>query len=584
MDTITEYICEPHRVTVGFSIKEGGTMANEITEEVEKVEEAKEIKIDLKVDKKKAEEAMKTLKDAFSGVSKTVDKISGGIKKAMGSMTKEVKSYLGDVGDAMTKAFTVTNMEEYAAAAERFGEGVAGSLLSMNENMAALETSIVDSVAPIAGVVVPIINDAVLAVTDLVDGMGQVIAALFGGATGTDAFAQSTEGVAGIVAPLQAIDLSAAATAFSNLQAAIEPLTQDLFAGLEWAYTELFVPLAEWTTEGVLPSFLDLVSGAIRALDETLAAVQPLATWLWDNFLQPIAEWTGGAIVTTLQWLADKLTAISTWISENQALVEGFAIVVGSVAAAIALVNAATGIWEVVSAAATAVTWAFGVAINFLTSPIGLVIVAIAAVIAIIVLLVQNWDTVKEAVLSAWDAVMEALGNAGEWLKKTVLDPIVNGFKGMVNGVIGFINWLIEGAVKGINGVIGLLNKLQFTVPDWVPGLGGKTLGFNLKLLSAPQIPYLAKGAVLPANRPFLAVVGDQRHGTNVEAPLATIQEAVALVLEDHIGAMMAGFEALLKEQQATRRTIEGIEIGDTVIGRAAERYGRKMAVVRGGY
>ena len=124
MDTVTEHICEPHRVIRwGFSIKEGGTMANEITEEVEKVEEAKEIKIDLKVDKKKAEEAMKTLKDAFSGVSKTVDKISGGIKKAMGSMTKEVKSYLGDVGDAMTKAFTVTNMEEYAAAAERFGEG-----------------------------------------------------------------------------------------------------------------------------------------------------------------------------------------------------------------------------------------------------------------------------------------------------------------------------------------------------------------------------------------------------------------------------------------------------------------------------
>ena len=99
-----------------------------------------------------------------------------------------------------------------------------------------------------------------------------------------------------------------------------------------------------------------------------------------------------------------------------------------------------------------------------------------------------------------------------------------------------------------------------------------------------PQIPYLAKGAVLPANKPFLAVVGDQKHGTNIEAPLTTIQEAVGLVMGDHIAAMMAGFEALLKEQQATRRTIEGIEIGDAVIGRAAERYGRKMAVVRGGY
>ena len=245
---------------------------------------------------------------------------------------------------------------------------------------------------------------------------------------------------------------------------------------------------------------------------------------------------------------------------------------------------AATTAWQVICVAATAVTTAFGAAVAFLTSPIGLVIVAVTALIAIVVLLVKNWDTVKATVLNVWDAIMDALGSAWQWLKTTVLDPLVNGFKDVVNGIIGFINGLIEGAVKGINGVIGLLNKLQFTVPDWVPGLGGKTLGFDLKLLSAPQIPYLAKGAVLPANRPFLAVVGDQRHGTNVEAPLATIQEAVALVLEDHIGAMMAGFEALLKEQQATRRTIEGIEIGDTVIGRAAERYGRKMAVVRGGY
>ena len=238
---------------------------------------------------------------------------------------------------------------------------------------------------------------------------------------------------------------------------------------------------------------------------------------------------------------------------------------------------AATTAWQVICVAATAVTTAFGAAVAFLTSPIGLVIVAVTALIAIVVLLVKNWDTVKATVLNVWDAIMDALGSAWQWLKTTVLDPLVNGFKDVVNGIIGFINGLIEGAVKGINGVIGLLNKLQFTVPDWVPGLGGKTLGFDLKLLSAPQIPYLAKGAVLPANRPFLAVVGDQRHGTNVEAPLATIQEAVALVLEDHIGAMMAGFEALLKEQQATRRTIEGIEIGDTVIGRAAERYGRKI-------
>ena len=112
--------------------------------------------------------------------------------------------------------------------------------------------------------------------------------------------------------------------------------------------------------------------------------------------------------------------------------------------------------------------------------------------------------------------------------------------------------------------------------------LSGKRFGFDFALLNAPQIPYLAKGAVLPANKPFLAMVGDQKHGTNVEAPLATIQEAVAIVMEDMIPAMMAGFEAVVNEQRATRQIVEGIDIGDTTIGQAANRYNRKMAIIRG--
>lgn len=241
---------------------------------------------------------------------------------------------------------------------------------------------------------------------------------------------------------------------------------------------------------------------------------------------------------------------------------------------------AATTAWQGICIAATAVTTAFGAAIAFLTSPIGLVIVGITALIAIVVLLVKNWDTVKETVLSALESIKNALGTAWEWFKDTLLDPISEGFKGMVNGIIGFLNSMISGIVSGINGVIGMLNKLNFKVPDWVPGLGGKSFGFNIKTLTAPQIPYLARGAVLPANRPFLAMVGDQRHGTNVEAPLATIQEAVAVVMNEQLAAMMSGFRAIVEEQRATRATIQNIEVGDTVIGQAARRYNDRMATV----
>jgi hypothetical protein len=77
-----------------------------------------------------------------------------------------------------------------------------------------------------------------------------------------------------------------------------------------------------------------------------------------------------------------------------------------------------------------------------------------------------------------------------------------------------------------------------------------------------------------------MAVLGDQRHGTNVEAPLSTIQEAVSNVLE---GAILSGFAAMIKEQKATQEILKNIEIGDTVIGQAVDRYNEMNNIIRGG-
>jgi hypothetical protein len=244
---------------------------------------------------------------------------------------------------------------------------------------------------------------------------------------------------------------------------------------------------------------------------------------------------------------------------------------------------AATTAWTAIATTATAVTTAFNAAMAVLTSPITLVVAAIGALIAVVVLLVKNWDTVKGAAISVWETIKETFSNAWSWFKATVVDPLVNGFKGAANGIIGFVNGLIAGVVKGINSIIGVINKLHFTIPDWIPGLGGETFGFHLKTLNTPQIPYLAKGAVLPANKPFLAMVGDQRHGTNIEAPLATIQEAVAMVTADQTQAILAGFESSIGVQREILEAVLGICIGDDVIGNAVARYKRKQAVIRGG-
>lgn len=77
-------------------------------------------------------------------------------------------------------------------------------------------------------------------------------------------------------------------------------------------------------------------------------------------------------------------------------------------------------------------------------------------------------------------------------------------------------------------------------------------------------------------------MLGDQTSGTNVEAPLATIQQAVAEVMDDNISAMTAGFEALRDELSALRSDVQGISIGDETIGRSSGRYDRKMAILGG--
>ena len=69
-------------------------------------------------------------------------------------------------------------------------------------------------------------------------------------------------------------------------------------------------------------------------LNSILEALKPLGTWLWENFLKPLAEWTGGVIVSVLGGIADALTRISDWISSHQEVVQGMTVTVAAFFAA----------------------------------------------------------------------------------------------------------------------------------------------------------------------------------------------------------------------------------------------------------
>lgn len=103
---------------------------------------------------------------------------------------------------------------------------------------------------------------------------------------------------------------------------------------------------------------------------------------------------------------------------------------------------------------------------------------------------------------------------------KTVLNMVLENIENMVNGAIRAINFLISTANETINSINGLFKINIGSIPKW----------------GELELPRLASGAVIPPRQEFMAILGDQRSGTNIEAPLSTIEDAVRSVLAEHGG------------------------------------------------
>lgn len=236
------------------------------------------------------------------------------------------------------------------------------------------------------------------------------------------------------IEPLKNISFDNLKQSFDNLKKSVEPLTDKLFDGLKWMYDEILVPLAKWTIEDALPAFLDVLSGALDVLNSVLDALKPLWIWAWDNLFKPIAEWTGGIAVKMLDKLAKALTKLSNWISKHKKAVQNMTIILTSFFAAFKLVKFADKLTSFPFAAMSKILKmgeSIKAAFAAITSPAGLAVIAIGLVIAAIVLFIKNWESIKEVALYVWEAIKDAWGNAWEWFKEKIVEPIKELFKAL---------------------------------------------------------------------------------------------------------------------------------------------------------
>ena len=366
---------------------------------------------------------------------------------------------------------------------------------------------------------------------------------------------------------------------------------------------------AAWKTVELL-SFIQQAGGVVGVLNLIKAAI-------YENVAAKLVDKAETMYLTALYAKDFVVSVAQTVVSlgkQAAAFVANTAVKIANTAAQVAM-TAATTAWNAICIIATAATKALSAAVAFLTSPFGLVVVAIAAAIAIGVLLYKNWDKIKEMAGKVWDWVsnktrrfVEDIGNKlrGLATKITTIwgnikanahqkwnaiwstvsgfverinNAIVDKFTSAKNTVVGVFNGMgdairyilnniisvVNGAISKVNGVVSAIES-AFSFGPWkVPTpFGSKTIGFKATFPRVPTVPYLAKGAVIPPRSEFLAVLGDQKQGNNIETPEALLRK---IVREETAGRQAVGgsyrftaqinrrtlFDEMMKEAQMRR-------------------------------
>lgn len=129
------------------------------------------------------------------------------------------------------------------------------------------------------------------------------------------------------------------AESFENLKKSLNPFIDNVAENLKWFWDEILVPFGTWSISSLIPTFFNVLAGALDIINPIIDVFQEQGAWLWDRFLQPIASWTGGVIVDVLNGLANVLKSIGNWMKEHKTIVNAMTTVVVSFFAAWKLVE-----------------------------------------------------------------------------------------------------------------------------------------------------------------------------------------------------------------------------------------------------
>jgi hypothetical protein len=218
--------------------------------------------------------------------------------------------------------------------------------------------------------------------------------------------------------------------AFGELWAALQPLGQTIWEGLQWAWENILVPFGTWVISEALPVFLQILAEGVKILDAVLRSLAPIGQWFWDNFLLPMAEWTGAAIIQGLKWLEENLSELAKVLEQNIELVAAFWIPLLEQAKDLAFAVAEIVIMELVKA--------------YLT------------LMDVLVVLGAAWQAMSAFAISSWIIIRDTWQNVSSWFDENIITPLKN---------IWLSVWSFIGNLAR-NGLL-LLETIWSGVSDW---------------------------------------------------------------------------------------------------------------------
>lgn len=195
-------------------------------------------------------------------------------------------------------------------------------------------------------------------------------------------------------------------------------------------------------------------------------------------------------------------------------------------------------------------------------------------------LIVNNFAGWLSNAADVFNGIMEAAGGlvdfisgvfTGNWKKawegvKSIFTGVWNSLVSLIKIPVNTILRIVNAMISAINTAISGINMISFDIPSWVPMLGGKKFGFNIPKIS--KVPYLAQGAVIPPNQQFMAILGDQKNGNNLEGPESLFRQ---IVREESGNSGISGPVTFI------------LKVGETTLGRATLKSLQDIARQNGG-